>query len=135
MSRASASTPGVSIAPWSRGWSSADSSSPRATRAAFAAGWATGSIGAGKPSWGRRRGACSRPRSARSRDGERVHRRADGAGERQRRRDEQKLVDTRRGAVLAELVEGEDLDRKSTRLNSSHRTISYAVFCLKKKNK
>src|SRR5437867_9601750 len=25
-------------------------------------------------------------------------------------------------------------DRKSTRLNSSHRTISYAVFCLKKKN-
>src|SRR6266705_4506107 len=28
-----------------------------------------------------------------------------------------------------------DLDRKSTRLNSSHRTISYAVFCLKKKKK
>src|SRR5207248_4073466 len=27
------------------------------------------------------------------------------------------------------------LDRKSTRLNSSHRTISYAVFCLKKKIK
>jgi len=27
-----------------------------------------------------------------------------------------------------------DLDRKSTRLNSSHITISYAVFCLKKKN-
>src|SRR5207248_6182701 len=26
-------------------------------------------------------------------------------------------------------------DRKSTRLNSSHRTISYAVFCLKKKKK
>src|SRR5437773_3415385 len=26
-----------------------------------------------------------------------------------------------------------DLDRKSTRLNSSHITISYAVFCLKKK--
>src|SRR5437764_10617538 len=29
----------------------------------------------------------------------------------------------------------EDRDRKSTRLNSSHRCISYAVFCLKKKNK
>src|SRR5438477_4693557 len=29
--------------------------------------------------------------------------------------------------------EGED--RKSTRLNSSHMSISYAVFCLKKKNK
>src|SRR5437899_7998185 len=27
-----------------------------------------------------------------------------------------------------------DLDRKSTRLNSSHLGISYAVFCLKKKN-
>src|SRR5699024_11670979 len=27
-----------------------------------------------------------------------------------------------------------DLDRKSTRLNSSHVSISYAVFCLKKKN-
>src|SRR6266542_4741359 len=26
-------------------------------------------------------------------------------------------------------------DRKSTRLNSSHGSISYAVFCLKKKNK
>src|SRR3712207_6891423 len=29
----------------------------------------------------------------------------------------------------------ERLDRKSTRLNSSHANISYAVFCLKKKNK
>src|SRR5436309_6110121 len=27
-----------------------------------------------------------------------------------------------------------DVDRKSTRLNSSHVKISYAVFCLKKKN-
>src|SRR5438876_2019947 len=27
----------------------------------------------------------------------------------------------------------QDLDRKSTRLNSSHPSISYAVFCLKKK--
>src|SRR5437762_11826601 len=27
-----------------------------------------------------------------------------------------------------------EIDRKSTRLNSSHRCISYAVFCLKKKN-
>src|SRR5207248_4228097 len=32
-------------------------------------------------------------------------------------------------------VEGPHPDRKSTRLNSSHRTISYAVFCLKKKKK
>src|SRR5690242_21587926 len=28
----------------------------------------------------------------------------------------------------------ERVDRKSTRLNSSHMSISYAVFCLKKKN-
>src|SRR5690242_21280961 len=33
-----------------------------------------------------------------------------------------------------EVVEAEHpLDRKSTRLNSSHMSISYAVFCLKKK--
>src|SRR2546427_8214779 len=34
------------------------------------------------------------------------------------------------------VLEGErDGDRKSTRLNSSHSQISYAVFCLKKKKK
>src|SRR5688572_32380749 len=33
---------------------------------------------------------------------------------------------TKRGVVI--------VDRKSTRLNSSHSQISYAVFCLKKKN-
>src|SRR5690349_13358719 len=32
-------------------------------------------------------------------------------------------------------VENVELDRKSTRLNSSHVEISYAVFCLKKKKK
>src|SRR5947208_10276630 len=36
-------------------------------------------------------------------------------------------------AVLVEKVGA--LDRKSTRLNSSHQIISYAVFCLKKKKK
>src|SRR3712207_8321448 len=36
-------------------------------------------------------------------------------------------------SVPNRIVEGE-LDRKSTRLNSSHANISYAVFCLKKKN-
>src|ERR1035441_64406 len=33
----------------------------------------------------------------------------------------------------AAVTVGGDLDRKSTRLNSSHLGISYAVFCLKKK--
>src|SRR5690625_6622064 len=32
-------------------------------------------------------------------------------------------------------ISGERVDRKSTRLNSSHVAISYAVFCLKKKTK
>src|SRR3712207_7813282 len=32
-------------------------------------------------------------------------------------------------------VMGDEQDRKSTRLNSSHANISYAVFCLKKKTK
>src|SRR5437773_10946008 len=37
---------------------------------------------------------------------------------------------------LADITDGiYDGDRKSTRLNSSHITISYAVFCLKKKKK
>src|SRR5256885_3316005 len=31
-------------------------------------------------------------------------------------------------------AQSRDSDRKSTRLNSSHLVISYAVFCLKKKN-
>src|SRR4051794_41590697 len=61
-------------------------------------------------------------------------RRDDGAldhvvGERQQRPDEQLVA----GLPLGEdLVEGQD--RKSTRLNSSHPSTSYAVFSLKKKN-
>src|SRR5690242_21308490 len=45
------------------------------------------------------------------------------------------------GGVSLETIErcaeagADDLDRKSTRLNSSHMSISYAVFCLKKKKK
>src|SRR5256885_7110996 len=38
------------------------------------------------------------------------------------------------GAEDAEVKKGPTRDRKSTRLNSSHLVISYAVFCLKKKN-
>src|SRR3712207_7433617 len=38
-----------------------------------------------------------------------------------------------RGLGLAGGPGGRDGDRKSTRLNSSHANISYAVFCLKKK--
>src|SRR5688572_32540657 len=42
-------------------------------------------------------------------------------------------LDTGDSEKLAPSKEG--LDRKSTRLNSSHSQISYAVFCLKKKKK
>src|SRR3989442_4273128 len=38
-------------------------------------------------------------------------------------------------AGLAVVLLGDRKDRKSTRLNSSHVRISYAVFCLKKKKK
>src|SRR5690625_6959939 len=53
------------------------------------------------------------------------------------------VVDAGEGLALVEglavaveaavVVRGEGGDRKSTRLNSSHVAISYAVFCLKKK--
>src|SRR5205807_9131806 len=36
---------------------------------------------------------------------------------------------------LVEVARHDKVDRKSTRLNSSHLVISYAVFCLKKKKK
>src|SRR5690348_18121448 len=39
------------------------------------------------------------------------------------------------GGPGVSLVRGDLADRKSTRLNSSHPSISYAVFCLKKKKK
>src|SRR5256885_13125602 len=42
--------------------------------------------------------------------------------------------DEDRQVVLQMVIEpGDAVDRKSTRLNSSHLVISYAVFCLKKK--
>src|SRR2546430_7169328 len=46
-------------------------------------------------------------------------------------------LDAERAVLGAILLEGREtlprVDRKSTRLNSSHSQISYAVFCLKKK--
>src|SRR2546421_8506437 len=48
---------------------------------------------------------------------------------------EQVLHPVSREEPQVRLVEQAPLDRKSTRLNSSHDQISYAVFCLKKKKK
>src|SRR5690348_18043882 len=42
-------------------------------------------------------------------------------------------VELAEAIALAHRAEGVGRDRKSTRLNSSHPSISYAVFCLKKK--
>src|SRR5438270_9844793 len=47
----------------------------------------------------------------------------------------QVAADLRVDARVHSLPAGDARDRKSTRLNSSHSQISYAVFCLKKKNK
>src|SRR5690242_11960412 len=47
---------------------------------------------------------------------------------------DRELVDFRALRILV-LDEADRIDRKSTRLNSSHMSISYAVFCLKKKKK
>src|SRR5690625_6509965 len=46
----------------------------------------------------------------------------------------QQLIDLGIVPVIAPIALGQE-DRKSTRLNSSHVAISYAVFCLKKKIK
>src|SRR2546430_13708225 len=46
-----------------------------------------------------------------------------------------RTVIDKHGSGLAILEVAIEQDRKSTRLNSSHSQISYAVFCLKKKNK
>src|SRR2546430_9949720 len=40
----------------------------------------------------------------------------------------------RAGPAWKRVCRSDEVDRKSTRLNSSHSQISYAVFCLKKKN-
>src|SRR5436309_10382741 len=55
------------------------------------------------------------------------------AGGPQRRRPGQREQDAE--AVLGRQRQDAVVDRKSTRLNSSHVKISYAVFCLKKKKK
>src|SRR5256885_13008062 len=44
-------------------------------------------------------------------------------------------IELRHGMRLNATLRRDNIDRKSTRLNSSHLVISYAVFCLKKKKK
>src|SRR5437868_13168626 len=51
----------------------------------------------------------------------------------QLRQEVQDVIDTEREGIERRQNEAATPDRKSTRLNSSHVSISYAVFCLKKK--
>src|SRR5690242_21231637 len=63
-------------------------------------------------------------------DGVDLHRRVHHHADASRAAEQEPL----RGRVWHDLRRA-DSDRKSTRLNSSHMSISYAVFCLKKKKK
>src|SRR5205807_3465797 len=64
-----------------------------------------------------------------------------GHDERSGRRDIESALSVAAGSATVDQIFGVNhdrlggLDRKSTRLNSSHLVISYAVFCLKKKKK
>src|SRR2546427_5264100 len=79
---------------------------------------------------GRRRGPAPRLADALS-QGARLQRRSTrGSGD--GRQTAGRVLCTTRGRGKRERRRG---DRKSTRLNSSHSQISYAVFCLKKKKK
>src|SRR3989449_8498991 len=50
-------------------------------------------------------------------------------------RSSQRTLEKYKNSLLMSLLQTARTDRKSTRLNSSHGYISYAVFCLKKKKK
>src|SRR2546430_15766499 len=67
----------------------------------------------------------------RSRNEDGDHQRA-GEHDKRGKMEEPRRVAGYHDLLLEELAQ---LDRKSTRLNSSHSQISYAVFCLKKKKK
>src|SRR3712207_7938220 len=65
----------------------------------------------------------------------REQRQGEGDGEADGHRDEgqEDMLEQRRPVLVDVVRDPIRTDRKSTRLNSSHANISYAVFCLKKK--
>src|SRR5689334_24221595 len=80
------------------------------------------------------------------RSGLKIGSREQGAGSRERGGNETRyrslvpapgssLLRTSAGNSASDCIQCVGRDRKSTRLNSSHSSISYAVFCLKKKKK
>src|SRR3712207_6895226 len=64
-----------------------------------------------------------------------LHRLAEPDAEEPARPDRHQSLDRLEPGVAGVGERVEERDRKSTRLNSSHANISYAVFCLKKKKK
>src|SRR5207249_5286760 len=81
----------------------------------------------------RRLRAPDRPHRARAKRGRRVH--FDEWGRTARTSGNRAVHRTKNSTTQAREFSLHLQDRKSTRLNSSHVSISYAVFCLKKKNK
>src|SRR3712207_8508646 len=79
----------------------------------------------------RGRGSVRRDAERARRDAERAQREAERARREAERAIERAQLETARD--WRETVRYRWEDRKSTRLNSSHANISYAVFCLKKK--
>src|SRR5687768_18013750 len=79
-----------------------------------------------------RRGGAGALRHARALR-ERAHRGAGGGGARAAADVDARAAGDERAAAGAPAAAVRGGDRKSTRLNSSHGYISYAVFCLKKK--
>src|SRR5947209_15409394 len=73
-------------------------------------------------------------RSQRDLRSEQAADREDDLSRRSQRREDAGLLQDARGAARLLPRRARASDRKSTRLNSSHANISYAVFCLKKKN-
>src|SRR5207244_11310033 len=83
------------------------------------------------PVHGQRDVATSVGRELDAHNGQAIVEREDGAAVASPRR----FVRVSRAAAQLEVPSELTGDRKSTRLNSSHQIISYAVFCLKKKKK
>src|SRR5947208_7598608 len=85
----------------------------------------------------RRTRTVPRPQSAkkhiRQYRGSNGHKKSDGSN--QRRQDSGPMMQgaLRMSSKSRNAIKADIPDRKSTRLNSSHQIISYAVFCLKKK--
>src|SRR5438034_6472733 len=90
---------------------------------------------AGKIGWQRFRGRCHTATESYSSAAAKQNRHPADVGRQVSCGWRQSIPDSKYPSCADEIVTAPSADRKSTRLNSSHTVISYAVFCLKKKNK